>query len=236
MCFTCLCLSINFCRENGIVLLTIPPHTSHRLQPLDRTVLCPLKNYVSESCAGKMQSQAGRPLTIYDIPSVMKDSLPRAVTIANVCSGFECTGIFPYNRNVFFESMFAPSAVTDREDPNVTSEDLGNEADVPKTPATCSSTQEPEKVPADVSLLTSINVELPGASTRDTDSSDRTTPCTPRRQLFSRVSIGEKPGTSGISVTPEMVKPLSKAGPRKPAARGRRKRRALLIVHCLLNT
>lgn len=28
---------INFCKENGIVMLSFPPHTSHRLQPLDRS-------------------------------------------------------------------------------------------------------------------------------------------------------------------------------------------------------
>lgn len=30
--------AIDYSRANGIVILTIPPHSSHRLQPLDRTV------------------------------------------------------------------------------------------------------------------------------------------------------------------------------------------------------
>lgn len=218
---------INFCRENGIVLLTIPPHTSHRLQPLDRTVFGPLKRYVSESCAGKMRSQAGRPLTIYDIPSIVKEALPRAVSIANVCKGFECTGIFPYNRSIFTESMFAPSAVTDREDPSVTLVNVGQETDVPDTPAACSvrnRSSESESDLADVNQSDSIDVDVAGTGTRDTRAPDSATPCSPRRQLFSRVSVGEVPGTSGVSITPEMVKPLPKAGPRKPSTRGRRKR------------
>lgn len=33
----------NFCKSNGIALLTLPPHTSHRLQPLDVTFFGPLK-------------------------------------------------------------------------------------------------------------------------------------------------------------------------------------------------
>ena len=35
--------AIDLARENGVVLLTIPPHTSHYLQPLDRTCYGPFK-------------------------------------------------------------------------------------------------------------------------------------------------------------------------------------------------
>jgi len=35
--------TIDLARENGVVLLTLPPHTSHRLQPLDRAVNGPFK-------------------------------------------------------------------------------------------------------------------------------------------------------------------------------------------------
>ena len=34
--------AVRFCRENGIQLLTFPPHCSHRLQPLDVTMYGPL--------------------------------------------------------------------------------------------------------------------------------------------------------------------------------------------------
>ncbi|XP_065654572.1 uncharacterized protein LOC136081202 [Hydra vulgaris] len=34
----CTINAINFCRENGIDLLTFPPHCTHRLQPLDVSV------------------------------------------------------------------------------------------------------------------------------------------------------------------------------------------------------
>jgi hypothetical protein len=37
--------AINVAKENGIVMLTLPPHTSHTLQPLDRTVFGPYKAY-----------------------------------------------------------------------------------------------------------------------------------------------------------------------------------------------
>jgi transposase len=36
-------LCINFCRSNGIVILTLPPHCSHKLQPLDCGIYGPFK-------------------------------------------------------------------------------------------------------------------------------------------------------------------------------------------------
>ena len=40
--------AITFAKENGIVLLTIPPHTSNELQPLDSTVFGSFKTFVSQ--------------------------------------------------------------------------------------------------------------------------------------------------------------------------------------------
>ena len=37
--------TVNICEENGVHLLILPPHTSHRLQPLDRLVYDPIKTY-----------------------------------------------------------------------------------------------------------------------------------------------------------------------------------------------
>lgn len=41
---------LDFCKENNIEVLTLPPHTSHRMQPLDRGVFGPLKTYFDHSC------------------------------------------------------------------------------------------------------------------------------------------------------------------------------------------
>lgn len=40
---------IDFCREVGIVLLSFPPHCSHKLHPLDRSVYGPFKKYINQS-------------------------------------------------------------------------------------------------------------------------------------------------------------------------------------------
>lgn len=46
-----ICLQvIKYAKENNVILLTLPPHTSHKLQPLDRSVYGPLKRYYNDAC------------------------------------------------------------------------------------------------------------------------------------------------------------------------------------------
>ena len=39
--------AIDFCRDNNVTLLSISPHSSHKLQPLDRVIFGPFKTYVN---------------------------------------------------------------------------------------------------------------------------------------------------------------------------------------------
>ncbi len=44
--------AVTTAKENGVVMLTLPPHTSHRSQPLDKTVYGPLKTYTFRAMDG----------------------------------------------------------------------------------------------------------------------------------------------------------------------------------------
>lgn len=109
--------SRNFCKEKGIVLLSLTPHTSHKLQPLDRAVFGPFKKATSRCCDSWMLNCPGQTMTIYNIPEIVREALPLAATPNNIMSGLRCTGIVPYNRDIFEEAEFAPSQVTDRFNP-----------------------------------------------------------------------------------------------------------------------
>ena len=87
--------AVDLAKANGIVLLTIPPHTSHRLQPPDRTVYGPFKNAYSVAMDGWMRSHPGRTVTIFDVPQIVKTAQAAAMTNANIVSGFEKIGICP---------------------------------------------------------------------------------------------------------------------------------------------
>lgn len=106
--------AITLAKSNGVVVLSFPPHCSHRLQPLDRSVYGPFKRFISAAQDSWMRNHPGKPMTIYDIPSLVSEALPKAITPANIMNGFKATGIFPFNRNIFSDADFAPSSTTDR--------------------------------------------------------------------------------------------------------------------------
>ena len=44
--------SIDFARSHGIVMVTFPPHCSHKMQPLDISVYGPLNKFYNSACDG----------------------------------------------------------------------------------------------------------------------------------------------------------------------------------------
>lgn len=53
-------------------------------------------------------------MTIYEIPGTFKESVSISATLSNVPEGFHCTGIWPFQREIFQDHEFSPSLVTDR--------------------------------------------------------------------------------------------------------------------------
>ena len=108
--------AIDLARENGVVMLTIPPHTSHYLQPLDRTCYGPFKTAFGVAMDEWMRSHPGCIVTIYDVPSLVAEAQLYSLTIRNIQNGFRVSGIHPYNKNVFTDEDFAPAEVTNCPD------------------------------------------------------------------------------------------------------------------------
>ena len=100
-------------RKHGIVMVTIHPHTLHKLQPLDRTVYGPFKRYYNAALDNWMRENPATTLSIYGVAQLAKQAFELAFTPRNILSGFRCTGICPLNPNVFTNDDFAPSAITD---------------------------------------------------------------------------------------------------------------------------
>lgn len=140
--------SITFAKDNGITLLTIPPHTSHKLQPLDRGVYYPLKHNYNIACDNWMVNHPGTPMSIYNISVCLGFAFPRAFTPSNIISSFACTGIWPYNKAIFHEDEFLTSYVTDRPlpEPDIEGNHQPGPSDqshtTPKTPTLAKKTNE----------------------------------------------------------------------------------------------
>ncbi|ESO05981.1 hypothetical protein HELRODRAFT_72994 [Helobdella robusta] len=84
--------SLDFCKNNGVVLLTFPPHCSHRMQPLDVAVYGPFKQYYTHACNDWMNTHPATPMCIFDISEVVGVAFPLAFTQKNIKSAFSSTG------------------------------------------------------------------------------------------------------------------------------------------------
>ena len=150
---------IDYCRDIGIVLLTLPPHCLHKLQPLDRTVFGPFKKYVNTASDDWIKSNHEKTMCICDIPGIVKKALPLAATPTNVQKEFQVCGICPFDREIFSADDFFASSVTDRPDP-IGNAIPGNQAssvadDIPQDDMTLQSTVGcSNKVPSSTSTRT----------------------------------------------------------------------------------
>jgi len=72
--------SITYAKDNGIIIMTFPPHCSHKLQPLDRSVYGPLKRFYNSAFDSWLLHNPGKPMTIYDIAGLVGSAFPQAFT------------------------------------------------------------------------------------------------------------------------------------------------------------
>lgn len=106
--------AINIAKENGVTILTLPPHCSHKLQPLDVSVFFSFKNFYNSEIDNWMIRHPGQTLSIYDIAACVSVAFDRAMRPENIKSGFKKCGIFPFDDQIFTDDDFLTSFVTDR--------------------------------------------------------------------------------------------------------------------------
>ena len=90
-------------------MLFLPPHTSHRLQPLDVTFFKQLGTYYNQAAEKWLRANPDSNITQTRIAGLLGESYGRAATIQNAVSGFSKTGIWPLDPNIFQDSDFVPT-------------------------------------------------------------------------------------------------------------------------------
>lgn len=108
--------AIQLAKDNGVKLITLHPHTSNHMQPLDKSVFGPFKTYFNTAANELLMSpgHVGKPLTIYDIAGLVGKAFPLAFTPNNICKGFSSTGFHPLNENIYTDADFMPASYSDR--------------------------------------------------------------------------------------------------------------------------
>ena len=110
---------IDLARKNSVTIICFPPHCTHRLQPLDVAFMAPLSAYYEQEVRKWLIAHPGRSVTIYQVGKLFRAAFSRAASVQTAIHGFEKTGIFPFNRDVFPEHLYAPSDTTDRPLENI---------------------------------------------------------------------------------------------------------------------
>jgi len=82
------------CAEaNDVILLCLPPHTTHYLQPLDRSVFKSLKAAYYHACQTWVKSKNNRTITRLHFGQLLNEAWGKAASVQNAVSGFKSTGM-----------------------------------------------------------------------------------------------------------------------------------------------
>lgn len=105
--------AIELARAHGVIMLCLPPHCTHRLQPLDVGFMGPLSTFYSQEVQLWLRNHPGRVVTQFQMASLFGTAYNRAATMQNAVSAFTKSGICPLNPNTFTDADFAPSQTTE---------------------------------------------------------------------------------------------------------------------------
>lgn len=92
-------------------MLSLPPHGSHRMQPLDVTIYGPLKAAYKQECNLLMKTKLGMKITQNHIASLFRKAYQKVATIPKAEAGFAATGIYPLNPDMFTDEDFVAAEI-----------------------------------------------------------------------------------------------------------------------------
>ena len=105
--------TIRLAANEEVIILCIPPHTTHVSQPLDISFFCALKVYWSEGCHKYMQDNPGRVVTKYQFSALFSVAWYKAIKPETLMSGFRKAGICPFNSDAIKIPPQLPSSTVD---------------------------------------------------------------------------------------------------------------------------
>ena len=103
--------------SKNVVILSVPPHTTHRLQPLDVGVYASLSTAFEMEVDSWQKAHPLRRISQADIGALFGQAFAKSCKPENAVAGFYKSGIYPFNDNTFTDDDFAPAAVSERDHP-----------------------------------------------------------------------------------------------------------------------
>ena len=88
---------INLPLKNEVMILCLPPHTTHTTQPLDCGVFSPLKSHWTSVCHDFIQKNPGQIITKFNFNRLFSQAWLRAVSPSNLIASFKTCGVYLFD-------------------------------------------------------------------------------------------------------------------------------------------
>lgn len=108
---------LNMVRETVVVILLIPPHCSHRLQPLYIASMELFSTDYNSEVDKWLKNHPGRTVTVLQIAQLLTPANLKSTIALTAANGFHKTGIWQLNKAILEKYDFAHAELTDCPDP-----------------------------------------------------------------------------------------------------------------------
>lgn len=104
---------LDYARDNNIILMSLPPHTTHFMQPLDRSFFRPLKAFYNNACRTFVLNHPGKQISKLHFGKLLNQAWGKAATVETACNGFKACGLFPVDRDAIPEHAYLPASTSE---------------------------------------------------------------------------------------------------------------------------
>ena len=91
---------------NSVAIISLPLHSTHKIQPLDVGFMKPLKTYYAQEIETWLGSSPGRVVTPFVVCKLLGPAYRGAATMEASVNSFIKTGLSPFNRLMFQNHEF----------------------------------------------------------------------------------------------------------------------------------
>jgi len=104
--------------EHGVFVVSLPPNSAHKMQPLARALVYPLKIYYGQAVESWLRQHQGEVVTHHQVAKLVGEAYNQAASVSAATNGFKETGLYPCNRNIFSALEFSAEMASHSDDEN----------------------------------------------------------------------------------------------------------------------